>query len=285
LATEKPLETSDHNRNVTGFTYVYPVVSRRAGGVSIGINLNTNNACNWACVYCQVPNLVRGVAPATNLPQLKSELHQLLENVVAGDFMERFVAADQRVLQDIAFSGNGEPTGAPDFSAAVDIVLEEVAAFGLAGKIKLVVITNGSHTQEAPVQAALQKLSGCGGELWFKLDRGTREDIFRINKIHLDPELILKRLKAAAQTCPTWVQTCMVAWDGVPPGEAEVNAWLGLLERAVKSGTPLKGVLLYSLGRPSHQPEAQRIAQLPLEWLQALAQRIEALGLPVRVTP
>jgi wyosine [tRNA(Phe)-imidazoG37] synthetase (radical SAM superfamily) len=285
LSLVKPLETSDHNRNVTGLTYVYPVVSRRAGGVSIGINLNTNNACNWACVYCQVPNLTRGVAPATNLPQLKTELNQLLQNVLQGDFMERFVAPEHRVLQDIAFSGNGEPTGAAAFPEAVEIVLEAVERFELQGKIKLVVISNGSHTQEEKVQAALKRLAACGGEIWFKLDRGTREDIFRINKIHLDPELILKRLAAAAQICPTWVQTCMVAWDGVPPGEAEVNAWLGLLERAVKSGTPLKGVLLYSLGRPSHQPEAHRIAQLPLAWLEALGAQVKALGLEVRITP
>lgn len=281
----KPLETSDHNRNVTGFTYVYPVVSRRAGGVSIGINLNTNNACNWACVYCQVPELARGVAPPTSLPQLQSELHQLLTQVVEGDFMERYVAPDQRVLQDIAFSGNGEPTGAPSFAAAVDIVLEEVLALGLDGKIKLVVITNGSHTTEAKVQQALAKLAAHGGEVWFKLDRGTREDIFRINRIHLDPELCLKRLEAAAAICPTWIQTCMVAWDGQPPSDAEVNAWLGLVERATRFAHPPRGVLLYSLGRPSHQPDAGRIAQLPLEWLEALARRIEALGLPVRVTP
>ena len=33
------LTIEDHNRDVTGMTYVYPVISRRAGGVSIGINL------------------------------------------------------------------------------------------------------------------------------------------------------------------------------------------------------------------------------------------------------
>ena len=45
-----PLQTlsvSDHDRNSAGLTYVYPVISRRAGGVSVGVNLNVNNACNW----------------------------------------------------------------------------------------------------------------------------------------------------------------------------------------------------------------------------------------------
>ena len=68
------LTSSDHGRDAAGFTYVYPVLSRRAGGVSVGINLNPNNACNWRCVYCQVPDLVRGKAPPADLPQLRREL-------------------------------------------------------------------------------------------------------------------------------------------------------------------------------------------------------------------
>ncbi len=56
MAETVPLSASDHDRDATGMQYVYAVVSRRAGGVSVGINLNPNNACNWACVYCQVPD-------------------------------------------------------------------------------------------------------------------------------------------------------------------------------------------------------------------------------------
>ena len=57
------LNVSDHSRDSAGLKYIYPVVSRRAGGVSLGINLNVNNACNWRCVYCQVPGLTRGGPP------------------------------------------------------------------------------------------------------------------------------------------------------------------------------------------------------------------------------
>lgn len=61
------LTVSDHNRDISGMKYIYPVVSRRAGGISIGINLNINNACNWRCMYCQVPDLVRGTPPPIEL--------------------------------------------------------------------------------------------------------------------------------------------------------------------------------------------------------------------------
>jgi hypothetical protein len=61
------LKTEDHSRDSAGMRYVYPVVSRRAGGVSVGINLNPNNACNWRCIYCQVPGLTRGGPPPIDL--------------------------------------------------------------------------------------------------------------------------------------------------------------------------------------------------------------------------
>src|SRR5438445_7057764 len=99
-------------------TYIYPVVSRRAGGVSIGINLNPNNACNWQCVYCQVPDLIRGGPPPIDLDQLRQELNQLLDDVESGRFMQERVPVDARTLQDVAFSGNGEPTMAAEFSEA-----------------------------------------------------------------------------------------------------------------------------------------------------------------------
>ncbi|HAJ72565.1 MAG TPA: radical SAM protein, partial [Methylophilaceae bacterium] len=67
------LTVTDHNREIQGFTYIYSVVSRRAGGVSIGINLNINNACNWRCIYCQVPNLSRGTPPEIDMHVLEAE--------------------------------------------------------------------------------------------------------------------------------------------------------------------------------------------------------------------
>ena len=77
------LTIEDHRRDSAGMRYVYPVVSRRAGGVSVGINLNVNNACNWACVYCQVDNLTRGGPPPIDLdpndvPSVCSKLSRVI---------------------------------------------------------------------------------------------------------------------------------------------------------------------------------------------------------------
>ena len=133
-STEGVLAVQNHDRDASKMRYVYPVVSRRAGGVSIGINLNVNNACNWACIYCQVPDLIRGGPPAVDLLLLKSEFESLLDEVLTGDFLERRVESDMRRLADVAFSGNGEPTSSDQFSDAVSLIIAVLRQRGLAAR-------------------------------------------------------------------------------------------------------------------------------------------------------
>lgn len=139
-------------------TYVYPVISRRAGGVSIGINLNPNNACNWRCIYCQVPNLLRGTAPAIDLAKLGAELRTLLHEIVHGDFMQRQVPAEARRLHDIALSGNGESTSAREFEQVIELLGRVKADYALPEALKLVLITNGSLIDRDSVQRGLRRM-------------------------------------------------------------------------------------------------------------------------------
>ena len=278
------LDVTDHDRYREGMTYVYPVVSRRAGGVSVGVNLNPNDACNWRCVYCQVPGLVRGKGPAIALSQLGEELRFMLGQIVHGDFLTTRVPEGSRRLNDVAFSGNGEPTSSPDFGAAVDLVGEVLAELGLTGAVKVVLITNGSLVEQPRVAAGLERLATLNGEVWFKLDRATAAGLSAVNSTPMDPADHLRRLRHAAQRCPTWIQTCMFARDGEPPSSAERAAYLDALRALVADATPLRGVLLYGLARESHQPEAPTLSPLPAAWLEALAAEIEALGLTCSVS-
>jgi wyosine [tRNA(Phe)-imidazoG37] synthetase (radical SAM superfamily) len=277
------LSVADHDRASTGMTYVYPVFSRRAGGVSVGINLNPNNACNWRCVYCQVEDLVLDKAPRVDLELLKRELTEMLDAIVNGDFLERSAPPGARRLSDIAFSGNGEPTSSPDFRASIDVVAEVERQLGLSEQ-KVVLITNGSLAHKPPVLAALGALAGLGGEVWFKLDRATDEGLRRVNSCSVPAASHVDKLRRCARACPTWVQTCWFRWDGEPPSEAEQEAYFECLAGLVREGVPLSGVHLYTLARPSHQPEAPRLAALDAAWLEARAARIAALGLTVKVS-
>jgi wyosine [tRNA(Phe)-imidazoG37] synthetase (radical SAM superfamily) len=279
------LTVTDHDRDTTHMTYVYPVVSRRAGGVSVGINLNPNNACNWRCVYCQVPDLKRGAAPAIDLKQLEAELVAMLEQIVHGDFMQTRVPEGARRLNDIALSGNGEPTSAKEFPDVIQLIGRVMKRFDLIGKIKLVLITNGSLISRAGVPLGLKRMARLNGEVWFKLDSATREGMSRINNTRQSLKKTIEHLTLAAQLCPTWLQTCVLAFDGEPPTATEQQAYLDLLEARLKAGVKLQGVLLYGLARQSHQPEAGRLAPLPAAWLETFAQSIRALGLTVSVSP
>jgi len=284
MPTPAPLTPINHDRDNAGMTYVYPVVSRRAGGVSVGVNLNPNNACNWACVYCQVPDLVRGTAPEIDLPQLEAELRALLTNILHGDFMSTRVPEDARRLNDIALSGNGEPTSAKAFPQVIELIGRVMADFDLIGKIKLVLITNGSLIDRPRVLDGLAKMAALNGEVWFKFDSATASGMRTTNQTRISPDKQFERLKIAAALCPTWLQTCVFALDGKPPGAVEQAAYLAAVTRIREQNIPIQGVLLYGLARPSLQPQANRLSALPAEWLNAFAGSIRAAGLPVKVS-
>ena len=283
-ATQR-LSISNHSREAAGLTYVYPVISRRAGGVSVGINLNPNNACNWRCIYCQVPDLKRGAAPVIDLHKLDSELRGFLRELLSGDFMESKVPPEARRINDIAISGNGEPTSSKKFAEVVDLIAKVIEDCGLKNKIKLVLITNGSLMHRTTVQKGLIKMKKLNGEVWFKLDSATTAGMRRINGIGRTPEKTLQNLRIAASLCPTWLQTCVFALDGKPPSLAERTAYLEFAGDLKRNRVAVEGVLLYGLARSSMQPQAPRLAALPKEWLDEFARALRLLGLPVRVSP
>lgn len=276
------LTANDHSRDSAGLTYVYPVVSRRAGGVSIGINLNVNNACNWACIYCQVPDLTRGGPPRINLGQLENELRGFLHDAVTGDFLSRKVPADARRLMDVAFSGNGEPTSATEFAEAVALVERILRDFGLLDTVPLRLITNGSLLNRQGVRNGIARIGKAGGEVWFKVDSATTQGMAHINGIARDPQRMCKDLRLCCALAPTWIQTCYFAFDGKENSHEEQTAYLALIE-ALR--TEIKGVHLYGLARPSLQAEAPRLSSIPQDRLTRFAEQISRLGVKVTINP
>jgi len=281
MTQNRLLNTHNHDRDSAGMDYVYPVISRRAGGVSIGINLNPDNHCNWHCLYCQVPDLQRGHAPHIDITRLQNELHALLDDVLHGTFMHTRVPAGQQQLCDIAFSGNGEPTSSPQFEDCMATVIAAKQHFKL-DDLPLRLITNGSYMRKPYVQAALQKMAQHQGEVWIKVDAGNKEDVARINGVQTTPQQLLEQVVIASKHCPTWIQSCFFHDSMGRDINARSHAWLDWLRQLKNEHIPIQGVLLYGLARPSMQPEASQISAQDEAWMVELALQVQALGIPVK---
>jgi hypothetical protein len=282
--TGKTLSTTDHDRKSAALRYVYPVVSRRAGGVSVGINLNPNNACNWRCIYCQVPDLIRGSAPVIDMAVLEDELRGFLDELLQGDFMLSRVPEEARRINDIALSGNGEPTSAAEFTRVIELIARVRRDVALPESVKTVLITNGSLLYREPVQHGLRDMAKLNGEVWFKLDRASSAGMQLINDTRTSMNKVRDNLIAAIACCPTWLQTCWFALDGALPSRQDEDDYIGFVSTLLRDGHKPQGVLLYSLARPSLQPEAPRLSALSETQLLGFAKRIEGLGLICKIS-
>ncbi len=280
------LTVDNHDRKVAGLRYLYPVISRRAGGLSIGVNLNPNQACNWRCVYCQVPGLVRGVAPELDHALFCNELHGFLQDVLQGDFYDHHQLPDsQRVIKDIAISGDGEPTTLKRLPDVIEEIGSIASEFNLFPGIGFVLITNGSLMHQSWVQEALQRLNEYGGEVWFKLDGATYSGRAILNGSRQSDARVIGNLKQSAFLCTTSIQTCWFHYDHPDYDfENEYQAFIALLAYLKEERVTIKKVMLYTLARPSYQPEAPLLTKMTLAEMEERAQRIRDLGYEVSIS-
>jgi wyosine [tRNA(Phe)-imidazoG37] synthetase (radical SAM superfamily) len=242
----------DHRRTFEENLYVYAVVSRRSKGVSIGLNLNPDKVCNFDCVYCQVdrktPPLVRDV----DMPRLLEELEDMLELVLTGRLfeLERFRAtpAALRRLNDIAFSGDGEPTTCPEFAEIVEAVAQ-IKQCRQLHDVKLILITNASQFHRMQVRQALATLDRNNGEVWAKLEAGTESYYRQVDRTTIPFQRILKNITDEACTAPLVIQALFMRLHNEPPPPEELAAFCDRLNEIQKAGGKIKLVQVYTVAR------------------------------------
>lgn len=273
------LTVKDHSRVFSDFVYVYPVVSRRSRGVSLGINLNVNNACNWRCVYCQVEGLVRGKPEEIQLDKLEHELDYMLNWIVNGDFVEKHAPIELRRFNDVCLSGNGESTLSHQFLSTINIISKLRDKYGLNEKIKTILITNGSEIDRPDIVDSLKLMSSLNGEVWFKIDSITKSGINRVNQVVLTPESVKKRLILSASLCKTFIQTCMFRVNDLDPDSQDVDKYIKFVKE-VREG--IAGVLLYSTARNPALPEGHDISSVSVEFLSNIAKELSKDGIEVK---
>ena len=252
------LTFTDHSRHFNHCKYVYPVLSRRAKGISLGINLNLNNTCNWKCIYCQVEGLTRGKPESLDMVLLEHELSGMLEWISNGDFIQKFAPNNMQRLNDICLAGNGEPTLSPDFLAVCELITKLRDKYNISTNVKTILITNGSQVSQQKVRQGLTILSKINGEIWFKIDRIHPESILQTNQVNLSAELISKNLILASQHCKTLIQSCWFANNGIFPTQREIIDFTTFI---IEHRQYIDKILLYSVARPTAQAEGKHIYQ------------------------
>ena len=259
---------TQHERTFEANRFVYPVISRRAGGMSIGVNLNPDKVCNFDCIYCQVDRVVQAETRFVELPRLLEELEQLLGDAVSGALFRHHKFADvpleRRRLNDIAFSGDGEPTSHRNFDSVVAACAEVKRRHALQ-HVKLVVITNASLFHRPHVQRGLEVLDRNEGEIWAKLDAGTEAYFRQVDRSPFALQRILDNITRAAQLRPLVIQSLFMRIDGQPPPPTELAAYCDRLCEIGAAGGQLQLVQVYTVARRPAQPNVQPLRDGELE--------------------
>jgi len=271
-----------HPRTLGAQRYVYAVLSRRAGGISIGVNLSPHKACNFDCTYCQVDRTTPGPEKSVDLAVLRDEVRATFESAASGALAAepRFATAPEalRRVVDVAFSGDGEPTNEPWFPDAARIVAEERERAGLAIPIRIITNATVFHLQR--VAETLRFLDAHGLDVWAKLDAGTDAYYALVDRSRVPFRRVLDNLLACARERTVTIQTLFARHRGEPPSEAELDAWAERLREIREGGGRIGWVQVHTVARP---PAEAYVTPLTVEELEAAAERARAALPGVRV--
>lgn len=244
---------SNHNRIYGSNRFVYPVLSRRSNGVSLGVNLNPDKVCNFDCIYCQVDRTTRSETRFIEMDQLLAELRTTLDFITSGDFFGdgpfKDIPPELKRLNDIAFSGDGEPTTYKNFDEIISTCASLKQELEL-DDVKMVLITNASMFHRDHVKAGLQILDENQGEIWAKLEAGTEAYFQTIDRTSFKLQEIVDNIAAAAQRRSVVIQSLFMNVNGVAPSNEELLAFCSRLSEIVTAGGAIDHVQIYTVARP-----------------------------------
>jgi len=263
--------------------FVYTVISPRARGLSVGVNMNQDKRCNFDCVYCEVNRSEPSRESRLDVPVMIAEVGRTLELIRSGGLRERpcYRNAPPELLElrHVTLSGDGEPTLCPNFVEAVEAVVH-LRARGRFPFFKLVLITNAGGFDRADVAQGLSLFTP-RDEIWAKLEAGTQEYMNRVNRPDCPLEKILANILFVARRRPVVIQSLFPSIGGEAPPASEIEAYVQRLRELKEAGAQIPLVQIYSATRPTERSEC---GHLPLRTLSHIAQRVrEVSGLKAEV--
>ena len=268
----------NHREREKGFL-VYPVYSRRSGGLSVGINLFPDKkSCQFDCPYCEVFPFSSNAE--FSLEQMESDLRAAVESA----------RKKNEPVKDICFSGNGEPTLSPAFPDALK--LADTVRAQLSPSAELVVITNGAGLLQPQVFSLLKDAAVSPAlNIWLKLDAGTSGWYQKMNRSSIPFEKLIAKIKEFASHAPFTIQTMLCAIDGECPPDDEARAWETLVCELAETAASGKGTIrkVQIYGKARSAPEDPKTSALPETYLEyrasSLRRTFETRGIitPVEV--
>ncbi len=264
---------AEHQRSFAANRFVYPVLSRRAGGLSLGVNLNPDKVCNFDCIYCQVDRTQLSETRFVEMDQLLTELDATLSEITSGVVYNtdkfRNVPAPLRRLNDIAFSGDGEPTTYRNFDEIIANCAAVKRRHGL-DDVKMVLITNASMFHRPHVAAGLAILDANQGEIWAKLDAGTEAYYQLIDRTQIPFGQILDNITAAARVRPLVIQALFMRVQDEPPSADEQAAFCDRLNEITAAGGAIELVQVYTVARRPAESFVTPLSDAEVDALTAL---------------
>ena len=270
-----------HPRTYRGSTYVYPVLSRRARGISIGINLNPDKVCNFDCIYCQVDRTTEPTLRRVDEEVLRRELAALLREAKEGGLFERpefrTVPETLRVVRDITFAGDGEPPSYSNFKGVVEDVLAIKKAAGFE-ELKVILLTNATLIDRPRVKEALRLLDQDHGELWLKLDAGTEEYYRLIDRTTIPFAKVLANILEAARERPVVLQSLFMKVRGQGPALEEIEAFCDRVSEILSRGGRVSLIQVYTVARPPAETYVAPLADAEVDRIaEAVRRRVPAI--------
>lgn len=260
-----------HNR------FVYVVVSPRARGLSVGVNMNPDKACQFNCIYCEVDRMLSPGGPRLDVGLMAGELKATLDFVRSGRLRElhafRKVPDELLQLRHVALSGDGEPTLAREFAEALQAVMHVRALAGYPF-FKIVLITNATGLDLPAVERGLKHLTK-EDEVWAKLDGGTQAYLNRVNGVQVPLERILSNILRVGRERKVIIQSLFPAINGQEPPLEEIDQYAERLRELKDAGAQIPLVQIYSATRPTPRSEC---GHLPLRVLSHIAQRVHQVS-------
>jgi wyosine [tRNA(Phe)-imidazoG37] synthetase (radical SAM superfamily) len=253
--------------------HVYVALSRRSGGLSVGVDLTVSGECSLACLYCQVPRNrpVHG-RPVVDAARLARELEETL-------------ASGPDRYADVVVAGGGEPTLTANLAEVLAEVERVCQRTGFSKPRRI--YTNGVHVATPAVQAALVDWAEHGGQIWVKLDTVNEPTLLHLWRTRLTVAVHVAGIWDLARRCPIGIQTMMMRGPGLDPIEQTARELAIAIDGGLALGAQVTELQLIAPSRPPGDPVAAKgIVPASCAELEQAARIVrEKTSLPVAIFP